>query len=67
MKYRVTAGRFDIPTHQIDQFEATSDKEALKKFKEMKNDPCNAWDNLTLLRIDQEEKTTFLDETLDPE
>ncbi|MBI3632079.1 MAG: hypothetical protein HY225_01385 [Candidatus Vogelbacteria bacterium] len=58
MKYRVTSGRFDVAPEPVGTFDATDDDEALKKFEKYKAAKCYEWDNLVLIRVDQEEKTT---------
>ncbi len=61
MKYRITAGRWDIAPHEIGKFEAATDEEARRKFEQVKSNQAYAWDCLNLLRIDQVEKTSLLE------
>ena len=63
MKYRITASRFDIPEHVIKTFEADPNNDDLRaklKFAEYKGNQNYIWDTLSLIRVDQEEKTTLL-------
>ena len=60
MKYRVTSGRFDISPETVGTFDAAGDDEALEKFEKYKDAECYKWDNLLLIRIDQEERTTSI-------
>lgn len=61
MKYRITYGRWDTETRVYKEFEATSDEEAKKTFKEISERTENSWETMFLYRVDQIEKTTVLD------
>ena len=61
MKYRVTACRHDVPERQVGTIEADTDAVAMNQFAlKFVANPNYGYDNLSLVRIDVEEKTTHI-------
>lgn len=57
MRYRLYYSHCgDAPTESISHFD--SDKEAREYLEKERKHPSNAWDHITMERIDVEEKTT---------
>jgi hypothetical protein len=58
-EYRISRGRRnEIPSRS--EFEAVDDTAANVEFDRRTKDPANAWDRMSLARIDQREKLTPL-------
>jgi hypothetical protein len=61
VKYRVISSRWDVQPRVEDTFDAKDDKTAKVIFEERyKKDKNLSWNDLELIRIDQEEKTTLI-------
>jgi hypothetical protein len=60
MRYRVKHGRWDDPDSSQCEFEAVNDEAAKEQFKLLSAQPSNAWDLMSLERVDVVEKTTRL-------
>ena len=66
LRYRITKWRHDVPAHTYaePEFEGATagacDEQALKRFKELADDPNNGYDGMSISRIDVVEKVTFL-------
>ena len=60
MDYRVVHSRSDVPPETWKTFKAPDDEAALKEYKECLKNEALSWDYVSLVRIDQVEKTTLL-------
>lgn len=58
MRYRITAGRWDVVDRTVREFEATDDEAAKKVFDALSAREEYAWDTMILYRIEQVERKT---------
>ena len=61
MKYRIMSSHCGDAPEKAEEFETDSDQKALKRINYLRNKKEYSWDTLWLYRIDQEEKTTLLE------
>ncbi|GEM_PF-6171986 len=59
-KYRVYADRWDVPETVCGTFTASSDKEAIERFKEITRQKSHSWDDLRLERVDVVERVKHI-------
>ena len=61
MTYRITSGRWDVPSSTYKEFDAPNDEAAKKIFREIAGRKENSWEAMLLYRVEQVEKTAVLD------
>lgn len=61
MLYRITSGRWDVPSSTYAEFNAADDETAKKVFREISSRKENSWETMFLYRVEQVEKMVVLD------